>query len=96
MIKQMNLSGDERKSDYRVAGRRALQGILEVQMRDRIDCHLEEIVHRGKADGRNGNFSQHLLTELGDIELHVARIYSPVWWRLSGAFGAFTSLVSVG
>jgi hypothetical protein len=29
MIKQMNLSGDGWKSDYRVAGRRAVKGILE-------------------------------------------------------------------
>jgi putative transposase len=72
MVKEMNLS-TELDSDYREAGRRALQGILEGQMRHRIDRHLEEIARRGEADRRNGVFSRHLLTELGDIELHVAR-----------------------
>ncbi len=73
MVKQMNLSGGEWESDYRVAGWQALQGILEEQMRDRIDRHLEEVAHRGEADRRNGSFSRHLWTELKDIELHVAR-----------------------
>jgi tetratricopeptide (TPR) repeat protein len=52
-IKQMNLSGSEWESDYRVAGRRALQRILEGQMRDRIDRHLQEMARRGEADRRN-------------------------------------------
>jgi putative transposase len=72
MIKEMNLSA-QWDSDYRQAGRRALQAIFEGQMRDRIDRHLEEIARRGEADRRNGSFSRHLLTELGDIELHVPR-----------------------
>jgi hypothetical protein len=72
MVKEMNLS-TEWDSDYREAGRRALQEILEGQMRGRIDRHLEEMARRGEADRRNGSFSRHLLTELGDIELHVAR-----------------------
>jgi hypothetical protein len=42
-------------------------------MRARIDRHLKEIPRRGEADRRNSSFSRHLLTELGDIELHVAR-----------------------
>lgn len=72
MVKEMNLSA-EWDSDYREAGRRALQEILQGQMRGRIDRHLEEMARRGEADRRNGTFSRHLLTELGDIELHVAR-----------------------
>jgi putative transposase len=72
MVKEMNLSG-EWESDYRQAGRRALERILEDQMRDRIDRHLEEMARRGESDRRNGTFSRHLLTELGDIELHVPR-----------------------
>ena len=72
MIKEMNVS-TEWDSDYREAGRRALREILEGQMRGRIDRHLEEMARCGEADRRNGSFSRHLLTELGDIELHVAR-----------------------
>jgi putative transposase len=42
-------------------------------MRDRIDRHLEEMGRREVLDRRNGSFSRHLVTELGDIELHVPR-----------------------
>jgi transposase-like protein len=42
-------------------------------MQDRIDRHLEEMDKRGEADRRNGSFSRHLLTELGDIELDIPR-----------------------
>jgi len=72
LVKQMGLSEDW-ESDYRVGGRRALQEILQGQMRDRIDRHLEEIRAVGQSDRRNGGFSRHLLTELGDIELRVPR-----------------------
>jgi len=71
-VKQMGLSEDW-DSDYRVSGRRALAEILEGQMRDRIDRHLEEMGRREVSDRRNGSFSRHLVTELGDIELHVPR-----------------------
>jgi putative transposase len=71
-VKQMGLSEDW-ESDYRVSGRRALGEILEGQMRDRIDRHLEEMGRREVLDRRNGSFSRHLVTELGDIELHVPR-----------------------
>ena len=72
LVKQMGLS-DDWESDYRVGGRRAVQEILEGQMRDRIERHLEEIRALGWSDRRNGGFSRHLLTELGDIELRVPR-----------------------
>jgi putative transposase len=72
MVKQMGLS-DEWESDHRVYGRKAIVEVFEQQMRDRIDRHLEEMGRRGEADRRNGSFSRHLLTELGDIELCVAR-----------------------
>jgi len=72
MVKQMRLSEDW-ESAYRVGGRRALEQILEGQMRDRIDRHLEEMARREVMDRRNGIFSRHLLTELGDIVLCVPR-----------------------
>lgn len=72
MVKQMRLSEDW-ESAYRVGGRRALEQIIEVQMRDRIDRHLEEMARCEVVDRRNGSFSRHLLTELGDIELCVPR-----------------------
>jgi len=72
VIKEMGLSTEE-DLDYRQAGRRAVVKMLEERMRDRIDMHLKEIASRGESDRRNGKFSRHLLTELGDIELHVPR-----------------------
>lgn len=71
VIKQMNLS-PEWDLDYRFAARHALVRILEDRMDDRIDRYLEE-TGRSLSDRRNGSFSRHLLTELGDIEVSVPR-----------------------
>jgi len=73
IIKEMNSSPTEWELDYRQAGRQALSQILHERMKDRIDRHLEEMGKRGEEDRRNGSFSRHLLTELGDIELEVPR-----------------------
>ena len=72
VIKEMHLSTGW-ESDYRHAARGALTRILEERMSFRIDLHLEEMARCGEYDRRNGTFSRHLLTELGDIELHVPR-----------------------
>jgi transposase-like protein len=71
VIKQMNLS-PEWDLDYRFAARGALVRILEDRMNDRIDRYLEE-TGRLLSDRRNGCFSRHLLTELGDIKVHIPR-----------------------
>ncbi len=73
VIKEMNLHGFEWSSDYRSHGRTALKMILEGQMRGHIDTYLEELDISAEADRRNGSYSRHLLTELGDIELQVPR-----------------------
>lgn len=67
VIKEMNLDQDD--SDYRSAGRQSLEAILEGRMQERITYYLDEMARLGEADRRNGYFSRHLLTELGDIEL---------------------------
>lgn len=72
MIKQMSSQGVPWSEDYRVPGRKALKDILEGQMNSSIDSYLEELDCRGE-DRRNGHYSRHLLTELGDIELAVPR-----------------------
>jgi putative transposase len=87
VIKEMNLRVEGWESDYRVAGRDALRAIVEGQMRDRVSWYLEEmgrlagsgLLARG-VDRRNGSFSRHLVTELGDIELQVPRTrrFSPL------------------
>jgi transposase-like protein len=73
VIKEMNLHGFEWGADYRSHGRAALKVILEGQMRQNIDSYLEELCGRDGVDRRNGSYSRHLLTELGDIELEVPR-----------------------
>lgn len=71
VIKEMNLDQDD--SDYRSAGRQSLEAILEGRMQERITYYLDEMARLGEADRRNGYFSRHLLTELGDIELSIPR-----------------------
>ncbi len=48
--------------------------IIELRMKNRIDRYITEIGYRDRTDRRNGYFSRHLLTELGDIELNVPRM----------------------
>ena len=72
IIKEMNLFGDG-ESDYRSTARESLQRIMEDRMHDRIDRHLEAMALRDEEDRRNGFFSRHLLTELGDVSLCVPR-----------------------
>ena len=72
IIKEMRLSEDY-ESDYRVAGRQSLRQIIESRMKDRIDNYMEEIGRYDGEERRNGYFSRHLLTELGDIELSIPR-----------------------
>ena len=80
VIKEMNLATDHDDSDYRKAGRQSLENILEDRMHDRISYYLEEMARLGETDRRNGYFSRHLLTELGDIELNIPRTrrFSPI------------------
>ena len=80
VIKEMHGGADQWEGDYRVAGREALRGILAEQMKSYLDRNLEELAMKGQTDRRNGSFSRHLLTELGDIELQVprARTFSAV------------------
>jgi transposase-like protein len=73
MIKAMQDQGYEWGEDYRQSGREALVELLSEQMDEAIDRQLEEAAARGEADRRNGTYSRHLLTELGDIELSVPR-----------------------
>jgi hypothetical protein len=67
VIKGLDLAVENWESDYRVAGRDALRDIIEGQMRDRVSVYLEEMGRLDIADRRNGSFSRHLVTELGDI-----------------------------
>ena len=73
IIKAMNLYGVESDTDYRLYARKALRELLEDKMRQNVDRYLEDLARKGGVDRRNGFYLRHLLTELGDIELHVPR-----------------------
>jgi len=72
IIKEMNYP-QEWDGEYRSAALSALVQILEECMHARIDHYLKES-GRSLSDRRNASFSQYLLTELGDIEIHVPRM----------------------
>jgi len=73
MMKAMQAQGIEWSDHYRHAAGDALKDILAGRMAAEIDRHLDEMAARGEADRRNGSYTRHLLTELGDIELCVPR-----------------------
>lgn len=68
-----NFSIQSWEGEYRSAARMALKEILESRMNHWVDRGLQELAARGLADRRNGYFSRHLLTELGDLELAIPR-----------------------
>ncbi len=73
MMKAMQVEGLDGSPDHRSAACEALRDILEGQMAQAVDRHLERMARRGEADRRNGHYRRHLLSELGDIELSVPR-----------------------
>jgi transposase-like protein len=73
MMKTMQAEGVEWGEDYRAGARHALAELLEGRMAQLIDERLERMAELGQADRRNGCYRRHLLTELGDLELHVPR-----------------------
>jgi len=73
VIKEISSQGVSWGEDYRVYSRIALKQFLEGRMKANLDSYLEEMAVRGEEDRRNGRYSRHLLTELGDVELEVPR-----------------------
>lgn len=73
LVKGMQAQGLEWGESYRPLGRQAIAAILQGQMAQAIDDHLDRMSALDEADRRNGFYSRHLLTELGDIELAVPR-----------------------
>jgi transposase-like protein len=70
-IKHMAI--DTWQEECRLAARRAMKEVLETRMHNTIDTHLEQMRTTGLPDRRNGSFSSHLLTEVGDLELRIPR-----------------------
>ena len=79
MVKAMQAEGLEWGEGYRPLGRLAVAAIIEEQMVAAVDRHLAQLGIDDAPDRRNGHYSRHLLTTLGDIELRVPRTrrYSP-------------------
>jgi putative transposase len=73
LVKAMQGQGLEWGEGYRRLGRDALAAILQGQMAQEIDAHLDRMAALDQADRRNGSYPRHLLSELGDIELAVPR-----------------------
>ena len=80
LVKGMQAQGLERGDSYRALGRAAIAAILQGQMAQAVDAHLDRMAVLDQADRRNGSYRRHLLTELGDIELAVPRTrrFAPV------------------
>jgi transposase-like protein len=68
-----NFSINRWEGEYRSAAREALKEVLQTRMGHWVDRSLQGLAARGVADRRNGYFSRHLLTELGDLELAIPR-----------------------
>jgi len=64
---------DEWDGDYREVAREAIKRILEERMKDFRDEYLDELHAEEIEDRCNGYFTRHLLTEVGDVEICVAR-----------------------
>ena len=73
VIKQMQLKGYEWGRDYREGDREALARVLSEHMDCYMDRCLDEARQSGYENRRNGSYSRHLPTELGDVELHIPR-----------------------
>jgi len=66
--------------EYRGACRNTAAQVLGERMQARVGTYLQRCALDGVEDRRNGSYARHLLTEMGDIELHVPRTrhYAPV------------------
>jgi putative transposase len=71
LIKDMD--PDRFGEDTRHEMRLAVASVLEARMSLAVDKHLAEMEARGEDDRRNGAYSRHLLTSLGDVLLEVPR-----------------------
>lgn len=73
VIKQFDLKGYRWPDDYHSEMQAALRKILMDRMNTTVGEYLEDAAHAGVADRRNGHYSRHLLTVVGDIDLDVPR-----------------------
>jgi transposase-like protein len=72
-VKAMRADGLEWGEGYRDIGRQALAEIIEEEMSVSVERWLEGLGADDEPDRRNGTYSRHLLSELGDLEIAVPR-----------------------
>ena len=73
VVKSMQADGLEWGESYRPLGRQALAEVIQGRMAEAVDYWLDSLDGLAMRDRRNGSYSRHLLSELGDIELSVPR-----------------------
>lgn len=64
---------DTWEGDYRALARQTLREVLQTRMSSWVDRGLAEVRAGGERDRRNGAFTRHLVTEIGDLELAIPR-----------------------
>jgi len=81
ILNEMRFEGYEVGEDCRQVSRQAIAELLQERMASLVDWQLSEVERRGEADRRNGFYTRHLLTEVGDVALSIPRTrrYNPVW-----------------
>jgi transposase-like protein len=70
-IKHMAM--DTWQEECRLAARQAMKEVIEHRMHNGIDAFLAQMREAGLPDRRNGSFSSHLVTEVGNLELQIPR-----------------------
>ena len=73
VVNAMEADGLEWGEGYRSLGRQVLTEVIQGQMAETVDRLLDSLDGSAMRDRRNGSYSRHLLTELGEIELSVPR-----------------------
>jgi putative transposase len=75
-----HFGAEDWEGDFRPSARQALKDVIENHLKNRVDQYLHQMHSQGLPDRRNGSFSRHLLTELGDLELSIprTRTFSPI------------------
>jgi len=74
-----NFDIDSWEGDFRTNSQKAMKELIEFQLHNQVDTHLQAIQSQGIPDRRNGSYVRHLVTELGDLEFQVprTRTFSP-------------------
>lgn len=79
-VRAMGGQGFVASEDYRGACRNTAAQVLRERMQAHVSAHLDRCARSNRADRRNGSYTRHLLTEMGDLTLRVprSRLYAPV------------------